>query len=267
MFGYTFYNQTTRRYVALFGTLFNDISIQRFDNSGNLEQTMKVPLNYGPMQKFLSRIEQDPDFTAPAITLPRMTFELVSLYYDGERKLTNFARNTKGISSNDGALLSQFAPTPYNLEFQLNIMAKYSEDATKIVEQILPFFKPEFTVTAKLIDSMDMLTDIPVVLNSINTEDTYEGSYEERRAIIWTLTFTLKGYYYGPTTTRKIIKFANTNLYSSLTANTAVERVIVQPGLTANGTPTTDINVTVPYANINIDDDWAYIVRIENLND
>jgi hypothetical protein len=267
MFGNTFYNQTTRRYVALFGTLFNDISIQRFDNAGVLKQTMKVPLNYGPMQKFLSRLEQDPDLTAPAITLPRMSFELISMDYDGERKLTNYARNTKGIANNDNSVSTQFTPTPYNLEFQLNIMAKYDEDATKIVEQILPFFKPEFTVTAKLIDSMDMLTDIPIVLNSISSEDSYEGSYEERRAIIWTLTFTVKGYYYGPVTTRKVIKFANTNIYSSMTANNAAERVMVQPGLTANGAPTTDIAQTVPYANINIDDDWAYIVRIETLND
>lgn len=261
MFGQTFYNATTRKYVAIFGTLFNNISIQRFDNNDTLIQSMKVPLNYGPMQKFLSRIEQDPDLTAPAITLPRMSFEITSIRYDGERKLSNMIR-TKSPSNVAGSVNSQFAPSPYDIEFQLNIMVKYSEDGLKIVEQILPYFKPDFTISAKMMDGSDDVTDIPVVLNSISNEDTYEGSYEERRAIIWTLTFTLKGYYYGPVTQRKIIQFANTSIYSSMTATSQVVDVTVQPGMTANGTPTTSITETIPYGQIAIDDDWAYIVRI-----
>lgn len=263
MFGTSYYNQTTRRYVALFGTLFNDISIGRSDNDGVEQQRMKVPLNYGPMEKFLARTKQDPDLDAPAMTLPRMSFELLSMQYDGSRKLTNMVRNKRGLASDPNSVLTQYTPAPYNLEFQLSIMAKYTEDATKIVEQILPFFKPEFTVTAKLIDDMDLLVDIPVVLNSVNVEDSYEGSFEERRAIIWTLTFTLKGYYYGPTSPRKIIKFVDVGLYDSLTAANTVADIYIQPGLTANGEPTTSITETIPYADINIDDDWAYIVRIE----
>lgn len=263
MFGHAFYHQTTRRYVAIFGTLFNDISISRADSSGNTVQTMKVPLNYGPMDKFLARTQQDEDFTAPAITLPRMSFELMSMNYDGDRKLTNMTRNIKGITSND-RVRAQYTPAPYNLEFELNIMTKYAEDGPKIIEQILPFFKPEFTVTAKLIDEMDLLTDIPVVLNSVRSEDTYEGSYEERRSLTWTLSFTLKGYYYGPVTEKKVIKFANTNIYSSMTATQPSTNITVQPGLTANGQPTTDITQTIPYADINVDDDWAFIVKVEN---
>jgi hypothetical protein len=261
MFGSTFYNKTTRKYVAVFGTLFNDISIERFDNNGALQQAMKVPLNYGPMQKFLSKIEQDPDLTAPAVTLPRMSFEMTSLYYDGERKLSTMSRNV--YASEQAAMVNtQFAPTPYNLEFQLNIMVKYSEDGLKIVEQILPYFRPEFTVSAKMTDGSDVVTDIPVVLNTIAVEDSYEGSYEERRAIIWTLTFTMKAYFYGPVTKRKIIQFANTNIYSSMDATEPSVNITVQPGLTANGTPTTDIAQTIPYNQISIDDDWAYIVRM-----
>lgn len=264
MFGHSFYNQTTRRYVAIFGTLFNDIVIKRSNNSGQVVQTMKVPLNYGPMQKFLARTQQDPDFTAPAITLPRMSFELISMNYDGDRKLTNMTRNVKSISGANDRVRTQFTPAPYNLEFELNIMTKYAEDGTKILEQILPFFKPEFTVTAKLIDDMDMLTDLPIILNSVRSEDTYEGSFEERRSLIWTLNFTLKGYYYGPTTEKKIIKFVDVDLYSSMVATDPSTKVTVQPGLTANGQPTTDINETIPYSDINIDDDWAYIVKVEN---
>jgi hypothetical protein len=228
---------------------------------------MKVPLNYGPMEKFLARIEQDQNLTAPSIRLPRMSFEMVSMVYDPERKLTPATYSVKGISSNDSAVKSQYTPAPYDLDFQLNIMVKYYEDGSKIVEQILPFFKPEFTVTARLIDDMDILVDIPIVLNSINVEDTYEGSYEDRRAIIWTLNFTLKGYFYGPIIERKIIKFANTNIYSAITATDPVSRITVQPGLTANGQPTSDINETVPYSDINIDDDWAYIVQIVDPNE
>ncbi len=265
MFGHTFYHQTTRRYVAIFGTLFNDISISRADNANTTVQTMKVPLNYGPMDKFLARTQQDPDLTAPAMLLPRMSFELTAMNYDGERKLTNMTRNIKGITSANDRVKVQFTPTPYNLDFELNIMTKYTEDGSKILEQILPFFKPEFTVTAKLIDGMDMLTDIPIVLNSVRSEDTYEGSYEERRALTWTLSFTMKGYYYGPVTEKKVIKFMDVNLYSSLDASQPVSQINIQPGLTANGQPTTDITQTIPYANINIDDDWAYIVRIEDL--
>lgn len=266
MFGNSFYNQTTRRYVAIFGTLFNDISIGRSNNAGVETQRFKVPVNYGPMQKFLSKLEQDPELNSQAITLPRMSFELTSMQYDGDRKLTNRILNKKQVTAAD-RVRTQFTPAPYNLNFQLNIMTKYAEDGTKILEQIIPFFKPEFTVTAKMIDTMDMLVDLPIVLNSVSSEDTYEGSYDERRALIWTLDFTLKGYYYGPTSEKKVIKFANTNVYTSTTATMPSERVTVQPGLTANGQPTTNIANTVPYANIKIDDDWAYIVQIVDLND
>ena len=116
-----------------------------------------------------------------------------------------------------------------------------------------------------MIDSMDMVMDIPVILNGITTEDTYEGSYDQRRAITWTLDFTMKGYYYGPTSERKVIKFANTDIYSTMSAALPVSRVTVQPGLTSNNQPTTNITQTVPYSQINIDDDWAYIVKVETL--
>ena len=262
MFGHTFYNQTTRRYVALFGTLFNNISIFRKDNDGVQQQIMKVPLNYGPMEKFLARTQQDPNFTAPAITLPRMSFEIINIEYDGERKLSGLY-NTKTNGSTPGSVSVQYAPAPYDLTFDLNIMVKYSEDGLKIVEQILPFFKPAFTVSAKLLDDSTTLTDIPIVLNSVTKEDSYEGSYEELRAIIWTLNFTLKGYYYGPSIEKKVIKFSDVNFYTSMEATDPLERATIQPGLTANGQPTTDISQTIPYADINFEDDWAYIVRIE----
>ena len=260
-----FYNETTRRYVAVFGTLFNDITISRKNNAGTTIQTMKVPVNYGPMQKFLAKIEQDPNLTAPAMTLPRITFEIIGMTYDGERVLTNLTRHKMPISNNDNSYNTQFTPTPYNIEFQLNIMTKFTEDGSKILEQILPYFKPEFTPTVKLVDTLDMYFDVPIVLTSITTEDTYEGSFDERRALIWTLSFTMKGYYFGPVTTKKVIKFVTAKVYNELTANTALEKVVTRPGLTSTGLPSTDINNTVNYSQINFDDDWDYIVVIEDI--
>jgi hypothetical protein len=264
MFGTSFYNETTRRYVAVFGTLFNDIRITRKDNSNTSIQTMTVPVNYGPMQKFLARLEQDPDLTAPQITLPRMAFEITGMSYDCERNLTPMNRYTKAIGTNDSSFNTRYTPAPYNITFQLNIMTKFQEDGTKIVDQILPYFKPDFTPTVKLLDDMDIYLDIPIVLDNVSMEDTYEGNFEQRRSLIWTLNFTLKGYYFGPAVEKKVIKFAKANFYTSLTANTQEEYVTVQPGLTANGMPTQDITQTVAYANINFDDDWDYITQIED---
>lgn len=212
MFGNRFYNQTTRRYVAVFGTLFNDIKVGRSKDNLNLDFLMDVPVNYGPMQKFLARLEQDPDFDAPAMTLPRMTFEITNLTYDGTRKLTNAMRNSV-VSDNKNVLRTQYTPAPYNLDFQLNIMAKYAEDGTKILEQILPFFKPEQTLSVKLIDDLNVYFDVPIVLNSVATEDTYEGDFQTRRALIWTLNFTLKGYYFGPLVEKKVVKFVRSNIF------------------------------------------------------
>jgi hypothetical protein len=264
MFGHQFYNETTRRYVAVFGTLFNNIKISRKDTAGSTIQTMTVPINYGPIQKFLAKIEQDPGLTAPQITLPRMTFEIVGMNYDSVRNLTPMNNYSKNLTSNDSSFNASFTPAPYNITFQLNVMTKFQEDGTKIIEQILPFFKPDFTPTVKLLDDLELYLDIPISLDNISMEDTYEGSFEQRRALIWTLTFTMRAYYFGPVTQKKIIKFAKTNLYSDIDANTAVQSVTVQPGLTANGLPTTNINNTIAYANINFEDDWAYIVQITN---
>ena len=263
MYGQRFYNETTRRYVAVFGTLFNDIVISRTTNDGSVTQQMKVPIHYAPMQKLLARLEQDPNLTAPAMTLPRMSFEIVGMSYDGERKIPSLNRIKAPESTDSTRFQSLYSPAPYNLEFQLNIMTKYNEDGTKILEQILPYFKPGVTPSVKIMDELDMYVDIPVVLNSVSNEDVYEGSFEERRALIWTLDFTLKGFYFGPVTKKKIIKFVDVNFYDSLdTSSDIIEGINIQPGLTANGEPTTDINETIAYSDIEFDDDWAYIVRI-----
>lgn len=217
MYGNRFYNQLTRKYVALFGTLFNDIKIGRAKTDGELDFYFDVPVNYGPMQKFLARTIQDPDLSAPAMTLPRMSFEISNMAYDPTRKLTNSIQRT--ISSNDtNTVFAQFTPAPYNLDFELNIMTKYNEDGTKILEQIIPFFKPEQVLSVELLENSEMYFDIPVILNSVQHSDDYEGDFQARRALIWTLNFTIKGYFFGPSIEKKVVKFSRTRVFDDFDA-------------------------------------------------
>ena len=220
MYGNHFYNETTRRYVAVFGTMFNDIVISRKTGSTTVQQ-MKVPINYAPMQKILARLDQDLQLNAPAITLPRMSFEMTGMTYSPDRKLTSVTKLVKA-SGADGTMTSMFAPAPYDIEFQLNVMTKYNEDGTKIIEQILPYFKPDCTVSVKLIDELGTYFDIPIVLNSVSQEDTYEGDFESRRALIWTLNFTMKGYFFGPVSSKKQITFVDADIYPTTDLQTGI---------------------------------------------
>lgn len=260
-----FYNATTRKYVALFGTIFNKIRITRATNDNTQVQSVIVPIAYGPFQKFLARITQDPNLDNPsAITLPRMSFEITNMVYDGTRKIAAKQKMQKIVGETNDQKLYVWSGTPYNIDFSLYIMTKYSEDATKIVEQIIPFFHPEYTATVKLIDDLEPI-DIPIVLNGITNEELYEGSFEERRSVLWTLNFTLKGWYFGPERQKKIIKFVDTDVWTSVdTSKDPEEGVNVYPGLTANGVATTDPDETIPYTDIEYDDDWGVIRVITN---
>ena len=254
-----FYNGTTRRYIALFGSLFNKMSITRDDNNGNEVQRMVVPISYGPYQKFLAKVTQDPKLNRPqAISLPRMSFEIMSMNYDGARK-TN-SRNT--LQTTDNSFV--YSPAPYNIEFNLYVMTKYAEDGTKILEQILPFFKPEYTFTAFILDDLPAL-DLPLILNSVTAEDLYEADFETRRSLMWALSFTMKGWFFGPTRERKRIKFIDVRAYPQMQEGEG-SNILIQPGLTANGEPTTDINETIPFQHIEFDDDWGVITMIEELD-
>lgn len=199
MLGQTFYHQTIRKYVVLFGTLFNDLNIEKKDSSGNVTSRQKVPVAYGPKQKFLQRIRQDPSLTRQvAIQLPRMGFEMTSITYDPIRKLNsvgkilNRATATQGV----GTMQKMFNPVPYNMDFQLFVFVDNAEDGTQILEQILPFFTPEFNVTINAIPSMDVKLDVPISFNSASLEDSYDGDLTTRRTMIWTLDFFMKGFLY-----------------------------------------------------------------------
>ena len=220
MIGQYFYNQSTRNVVVAFGTLFNNIQLTKKDASGATIQAMKVPLAYGPKQKFLTRLNNDPSLkNKVAVTLPRIGFEISNLAYDPVRKLNRVQKFKKVKSSDSNKLDVQYMPVPYNLDFTLYVMAKNSDDALQIVEQILPYFQPDYTITINDMADMGIKRDVPIILGSVSYEDSYQGNFEERRAIIYTLTFTAKFYLYGPVTSDKVIRTVQVDQYTDTKVN------------------------------------------------
>ena len=231
MLGQYFYNETIRRTIIAFGSLFNDVYIERRNAADVTVQTLKVPLAYGPKQKFIIRLEGDPGLDQKvAITLPRIGFEISALDYAPERKLNRILKRKKVQGATDDKLksmLTQYSPVPWNIGFELFVMARNSDDGIQIVEQILPFFQPEYTVSIKEVPEMDTIRDVPIILNSVNYEDTYQGDFTTRRAIIYTFNFTAKTYVYGPVTSTKQITKAEVKTYADLqeAAPTRVQKV------------------------------------------
>lgn len=257
-----FYNGLTKKYIALFGTIFNKMKIERNDPAtGEKIQEMIVPISYGPYQKFLARITQDPNLDRKTlITLPRMSFEIVSMQYDAPRKIPSL----KKIRSNTTESDFVYAPSPYNIEFSLSIMTAYAEDGTQIIEQILPFFKPDYVQSVYLIDGIDPI-DVAIILNSVQSEDIYDGEFETRRSLLWNLNFTMYAQYFGPIREKSIIKFVDVKLFTDMVNPELLpqEEVLVYPGLTDYGTPSTNPEDTIPYQSINFDDDWG-VIKIIN---
>ena len=217
MLGQQFYHETIRKVIVSFGTMFNNINLVRKDSSGNISQSMKVPLAYGPREKFLVRLREDADLSKTiAITLPRIGFEIANLSYDPTRKLNRVQKFKKVKGSKASQLDTQFMPVPYNIDIELYVMAKQSDDALQIVEQILPYFQPDYTFTINDMADMGIKRDVPIILNSISYEDTYQGDFTTRRALIYTLSFTAKFYLYGPVTSSKVIKTVQVDQYTDL---------------------------------------------------
>jgi hypothetical protein len=221
MLGTYFYHEITRKTVIAFGTLFNDIYVRHEDGAGNDISEMKVPVAYGPRQKFLARIQQQPELNkATQITLPRMSFEISSISYDPTRK----SGITQTFKAKDGEQMKKvFMPVPYNLGFELNILTKLQDDGLQILEQILPFFQPGFTLSVDLVKSIGEKRDIPMVLQSITQQDDYEGDFATRRALIYTLQFTAKTFMFGPIadTPEGLIRKVQLDYYSDTNQRTA----------------------------------------------
>jgi hypothetical protein len=231
MLGTYYYHEIIRRTAISFGTLFNEIYVRHKDSSDDSISEIKVPLAYGPIQKFLARIEQQPELNKPiAMTLPRLAFEMNSIQYDPTRK----ANITQTFSAVSGSNIKKvFLPVPYNIGFQLNLISKLQDDALQVVEQILPFFQPSFNLTVDLIDSIGEKRDTPVILDSVTFTDDYEGDFSTRRVLIYTFNFTVKTYLFGPIadSTDGLIRKVQVDMYTDTNTSTAKRemRYTVQP--------------------------------------
>jgi len=234
MLGNYFYHEIIRKTVIAFGTLFNDIYVRHDDQAGNVISELKVPVAYGPRQKFLARIQQQPELNkATQITLPRMSFEITGINYDATRK-AGITQTFKATDADDGDKLKKvFMPVPYNLGFELNILCKLQDDGLQILEQILPFFQPGFTLSIDLVKSIGEKRDVPMILNSINQQDDYEGDFSTRRALIYTLSFTAKTFMFGhiANTPEGLIRKVQLDYYADTNTQTAkrVQRYTVVP--------------------------------------
>lgn len=282
IFGSTFYHQTLRKYVIAFGNMFNDLTVERIDAAGKSLQTIAVPISYSPKEKWLARVRNNPDLTAQVQTvLPRLAFEITGFEYDGSRRLSSITRNV-AISNTDTNLFKyQRTPVPWNISFALHSYVRNADDGVQIMEQILPYFGPEWTNSLNLIPEMGITMDVPTILNGLSIDDTYEGDYENRRALIYTYNFTMKGWFFGPVRNNSaggIIKRTKINLHSLDTrakANTLYgitiditdeeikkslwnSRVQVQPGLHANGVGTANSAASISLNLIQANSAWKY---------
>ena len=231
MLGTYFYHEILRKTVIGFGTLFNDINIRHRDASGTSFSNLKVPLAYGPIQKFLARIQQQPDLNREiALTLPRLSFEMTGLQYDPSRK-TGVTQTF--LATQNGNAKKVYMPVPYNVTFELNIISKLNDDSLQIIEQILPYFQPSLNITINLISAIGEKKDVPVVMESITQNDQYEGGFDSRRLIIHTLRFTAKTYLFGPVaeSTDGLIKRVDVDYYTNTNIKTAkrVQRYTATP--------------------------------------
>ncbi len=215
-----FYHRLIRKYVACFGSLFNNLYVTRYTTSGVVKEKLKVPLVYGPKEKFLTRLKSDPVLTkSTLISLPRLSFEMTGITYDPERKQQTTLK-LQGPPVSNTSVKSMYVAAPYNLEFSLNLYTRNIEDGTQIAEQIMPYFQPDFTVTATLVPEMQLKKDIPVMLNSVNQTIDYEGGMDTTRIIMWNFDFTLKGYFFGPSANTDVIKGTAINTGGIVTGNT-----------------------------------------------
>ena len=257
MLGDYFYHESLRKIIIAFGTIFNNIHIHRKDSNGNVVQSLKVPLAYSPKEKFIARLDQQPDLVQDrrvAVTLPRMGFEISGLSYDPSRKLNRMGQVKKVRSTaTDGKVMNkQFNPVPYNISMNLYSFTSSAEGGLQIVEQILPFFQPDYTVTIRAIPTMNIVRDVPIVLNSVNYEDTYSGNFETRRAVIYTLNFTAKTYLYGPVSQQRVIKETQTDMYTDTTNSPKREqRIVITPNPTS----------------ADADDDFGFTTNISEFTD
>jgi T4-like virus Myoviridae tail sheath stabiliser len=214
MFGTHFYHKLMRKYVVLFGTMFNNVTLVRTNKDTGAEiERVKVPITYAPKEKYITRLRADPDLQRQIqIRLPRLSFELTGIAYDATRKQNSLLKVAKSESSS--AAKSTYMAVPYDLTFELSLYTRNIDDGNQIIEQILPYFGPDYTVTIDPVSSLGVLKDIPIILNTVTNNIEHEGNFDAVRFITWTLTFTMKAHFYGPVTNPKIIRKVIANIFN-----------------------------------------------------
>ena len=269
MFGHDIFDfETIDRHIIAFGKLFSDMRIRRRDPNGTVEQVLRVPLTYAPKNKLLLKADVDQDATkTAAVELPRMAFQLMpNMQYDGSRKLTNLNKMVWLDSEQPNHLKREYVPVPYNLNMELYVYVNHITDGNKIVQQILPFFTPDWTVNILFVDETGLTFDVPIILTSVEMDDSHWGdTFTERRVLIWTLAFEIKTYFLGPVKSKPIIKFAKERV--ALTSNNLplddtsdiVSQITVSPGLDSAGNPTSNSSATIDQNIIIATDDFGYI--------
>ena len=255
MLGNRFYNQSFRKLIIAFGQVFNNIVIQRTNSTGGVTARIKVPLAYAPKEKFMVRLDQQANLNSRefATSLPRMGFEITGLNYDPSRKLTRVQKYSQVKTGEDGKKLNfNYTPVPYNINLQLYLFTATAEDGLQIVEQILPYFQPDYTVTVNMVPGLNIKRDIPIVLGNINYEDSYDGDFTSRRAVIYTINFTAKTYLFGPMSNQGVVKTVQADLGTD-TESPLVreERIVVIP----------------KPENADADDDFGFTTTIDFFND
>jgi hypothetical protein len=250
-----FYNKLFRKAVIIFGSQFNGLYVGRYNANGTLHQKIPVPIAYSPIDKYLARIQGDRAGNREiSIVLPRMGFKISSFGRDSSRTVTKTNRVRTGTKNS-------YVAVPYRIDFEMYIMAKSIEDGLQILEQIIPYFNPHINVKADLMDGLTQ-DDISINLNNTSWQDTYDSDFTTRRLFIITLDFTMNFLFYGPERDSKLIKFAQVSVNSNIDMTGELAEVTIQPGLTVDGEPTTDITETIDYHFINPDDDYGIIETI-----
>jgi len=263
-----YYHGAIRKYVIMFGNMFNEIEIVRYNASNQPTQQFRLPIAYGPREKFLSRLRTDPSLDREvALQLPRLSFEITNYTYDPSRNLNKLQKNIYASTDND-KVKNQQVPVPYNIDFSLYGMFGNQEDAVQTIEQILPFFRPEWVNTMKLVTDTNEYYDIPTIFTGMSIEDTYDGDFQTRRALIYTMNFVVKGYIFGPVKNSAVIKKSIINTFANTTATSSVNsKLTLTPGLLANGSPTTNATASVASSLISASDNYGFAFERENFFD
>lgn len=263
MFGNIFYHNIFRKIVISFGTIFNDITVIRRNRQGREVNRIKIPLAYGPREKYLVRILEDPELNRGVnIELPRLAFQIIGITYEGPRKLNTMHKNAKRIVGDNEHMRRAFNPVVYRIGMELYVLSKYIDDANQIVEQILPWFTPDYTVTIKSIPELGLTDDIPIHLTNVSLADNYEEDWVNRRDITWTFQFDIKAPFYGPIKTQDVITKAQTDI------------LVPRPGgdvhdaQTRQETPRSERITVVPDPlDADPEDDFGYTTYIETFTD